>query len=130
MMIRKGKQAFIVLFILGFLISGLNTTGQMVCQPFNLPPSMHLPSDAIIQQGLRTIGSERQKISDHTSLLTMLKDWYKRQQLVAFASLIGSTITVKFIDGSYTVIMDAFSDEEGCTSGPTPFSMSDRKSVV
>lgn len=104
-------------------MSGLNVQGQVICQPSVHSPSLHIPSNAIIQQGLHTIGSERQKTSNHSSLLSMLKDWYKRQPLVAFASLIGSSITVKFIDGSYTVIMDAFPDEKECLPDTTPLSL-------
>lgn len=117
-MIQKGKQVFIVLFILGLLTSELNVTGEVVRQLPEIPSSVHISSDAIIQQGLNAIGTERQKTSNHSIMLSMLKDWYKRQPLVAFASLIGSSITVKFVGGSYTVIMDAFSDEKECPPNP------------
>jgi len=111
-MIRTRKQVFVVFLILVFLSSELAIQGQVICPSSEHPTSVHIPSDTIIRQGLNTIENSKQGITNHSSLLLELKNWYNEHPLVAFASLIGTTMTVKFIDGSYTVIMDAFADEK------------------
>jgi len=111
-MIRKEKKAFIIFLILGLLTSGLTAQGKIVSPPFEHPASTPIPTDAIIQQGLQTVGNGLQGIKNHSSLLLELKNRYNGNPFVSFASLVGTTITVKFIDGSYTVIMDAFSKEK------------------
>ncbi|EMR75279.1 hypothetical protein MBGDF03_01103, partial [Thermoplasmatales archaeon SCGC AB-540-F20] len=45
-----------------------------------------------------------------SSLLpTELEKWYNSHPMIEFASLVETTITIKFIDGSYTLLMDIFS---------------------
>jgi len=73
--------------------------------------------DEIIDKGLHLFDKDRERISlktdsvfsnRDTSLLTVLERWYNANPMIEFASLIENTITIKFIDGEYTLLMDLF----------------------
>jgi hypothetical protein len=66
--------------------------------------------DAIIYNGIHIIQAEQDFGVDPLNRLEMLIDWFHAQPSVEFASGIGSSITVKFIDGSYVVLLDPFSE--------------------
>ncbi len=71
--------------------------------------------DEIIDQGIQIITKENNLKRFHTGilfeypLLTKLENWYDSHPMIEFASLVETTITIKFIDGSYTLLMDVFS---------------------
>jgi hypothetical protein len=62
--------------------------------------------DAIIQNGIHAIGINHNSDGQSPDSLIQLEHWYNRQPLIEYASLVGSSITVKFIDGFYTVILE------------------------
>jgi len=70
-------------------------------------------SDTIIQEGLQQIRTGQNQWKTPSEALVELEAWYNLQPLIAFASLIDTSITVKFIDGSYTVLMDPLLEKKG-----------------
>ena len=72
------------------------------------PLSTSIPQMRSSVEGSTISRIEQQDSQDHSSFLFKLERWYNSHPLIEFASLIGTSITVKFIDGSYTVIMDPF----------------------
>lgn len=98
-----------VVVILLFCLAGNGTWAQATTvQPFREHSvTLQIPSADIIRQGLNEVGTRQ---SDH-SRLKDLERWYNTNPLVEFASLIGKTITVKFIDGSYIALMNPFEKE-------------------
>ena len=67
--------------------------------------------DEIINQGIQIVYKENNLGSTlfDAMILTELNNWYNSHPMIEFASLVETTITIKFIDSSYTLIMDIFS---------------------
>jgi hypothetical protein len=70
-----------------------------------------IPSEDIIQDGIQRIRIEQNLRASEP--LGELETWFNLHPLIDYASLIGSSITVKFIDGSYVVLMDPFFENQG-----------------
>lgn len=68
--------------------------------------SVLIQYNEIIKQGIHEIEIEQNKYKKPADSLVELERWYNLHPLVEYASLISTSITVKFIDGSYAVIMD------------------------
>ena len=77
-----------------------------------------LSNKEIIKQGIQTIYKNDILKKTYTNIfpdllaLKKLEKWYNDHLQIEFASLIESTITIKFIDGSYTILMDIFSTSD------------------
>jgi hypothetical protein len=91
------------LLLLPLLVSGSAYEQE---SPQRGKPPVFIEYDAIIQNGIHTIDINRNSGEQITDSLIQLERWYNRQPLIEYASLVGSSITVKFIDGFYTVILD------------------------
>jgi hypothetical protein len=72
-----------------------------------------ISSDDIIQEGIRWIRTEHDPLVTESEHLVELETWLNLHPLIEYASLIGSSITVKFIDGSYVVLMDPLYEKQG-----------------
>jgi hypothetical protein len=61
----------------------------------------------IINQGFTVLQANNIycKVTDETSLIN-LEQWYSNHPNIAFASLIKNTMTIKFIDNTYTLLLD------------------------
>ncbi len=70
-----------------------------------------IPSEDIIQEGIQRIRKEQNLRASEP--LGALETWFNLHPLIDYASLIGSSITVKFIDGSYVVLMDPLFEKQG-----------------
>ncbi len=70
-----------------------------------------VPSEDIIQEGIQRIRTEQNLRASEP--LGELETWFNLHPLIDYASLIGSSITVKFIDGSYVVLMDPLFEKQG-----------------
>jgi hypothetical protein len=86
--------------------------------------------DEIIQEGFHAVGIEQKDSQDNYFFLSNLEQWYDSQSLVEFASLVGTSITVKFIDGSYTVIMDPFQRKNENSIDTTSLFLHERYGIV
>ncbi len=67
-----------------------------------------ISTDSVIHQGLSIAGSIHYWPISQRIQLSILENWLDANQFVAYASRIQNSITVKFIDGSYTVLLDPF----------------------
>ena len=106
---RLRKRFYGLLLLLCLILSSASVQTHLAPQQFLLSTSML--HDEIIHRGIYNIGIEQQDSQDHSSFLSKLERWYNSHPLIEFASLIGTSITVKFFDGSYVVIMDPFQIE-------------------
>ena len=68
--------------------------------------------DLILQQGKEDVQSEQNIRADHSDDLLALEQWYNKHPQIDYATLIGTSITVKFRDGSYTVLLDSYLEEQ------------------
>jgi hypothetical protein len=98
------KRVFGLILLICLFLSSASVQTNLAQKQSQLSSS--IPHDKIIQQGIHDIRIEQQNSQDRSFFLSKLECWYNSQSLIEFASLIGTSITVKFIDGAYTVIMD------------------------
>ncbi len=76
--------------------------------------------DGIINEGIRLIRDE-QKPTLHSSMRQAeLATWYNQHPLVDYATCIHQSITVKFIDGTYVVLLDPFFQKQGFNQDDLP----------
>lgn len=95
------------------ILSGLDLCLQGRMTGHGFASSPQIPSDTIIQEGLQQIRTEQNLRKAPSELLVELEAWYNLRPLIDYATLIGTSITVKFIDGSYTVLMDPLLEKKG-----------------
>jgi len=103
---RRRKRIYGFLLLLCFILSSASVQTRLIQQ--QSPFSSSMPHDEIIRRGVYDVGIEQQDSQGRSNLLLELESWYNSNPSIEFASLIGTSITVKFIDGSYVVIMDPF----------------------
>jgi hypothetical protein len=107
-----------ILSILLLLGLGLSNGSFQVCAAESLGPVPLIRSDAIIQEGLHEIRAAQTSCNTPSNPLRDLERWYNLHPLIEYASLIETSITVKFIDGSYTVLLDPFLEEKDIMRNP------------
>ena len=122
------KKILIIFLLLCLLLSSTSVQTQLTQQ--RSKPSALIHYDEIIHQGIHEIEIEQQKIRDSTHLLSDLEKLYNSHPLIEFASFIGTSITVKFIDGSYTVIMDPLQRKNEYIINPASSFLHERYGVV
>jgi hypothetical protein len=71
-----------------------------------------ISSDDIIQEGIQQIRTEHDPWVAASDPLVELETWFNLHPFIEYASLIGSSRTVKFIDGSYVVLMDPLFEKQ------------------
>ena len=114
MYLRK-KRFVTVLILLTLIIGGTLSCAHPLKNSFEQPSNTEISHDEIINQGLQIVCKENNLeniyaiIYPSSLLLTELEKWYNSHPMIEFASLVETTITIKFIDGSYTLLMDIFS---------------------
>ncbi|HWR27835.1 MAG TPA: hypothetical protein VN377_05305 [Candidatus Thermoplasmatota archaeon] len=115
-MICRLRTKILSLFLLLCLaFSGLPLQAQMADPGSGSYPL--ISSENIIQEGIQRIRTEQNLRASEP--LRELETWFNLHPLIDYASLIGSSITVKFIDGSYVVLMDPLVEKQGFL-GDTP----------
>jgi hypothetical protein len=106
----RTKILSLVLFFLLFL-SGLPLQAQLdeprICL---ISP---IPSTEIIQEGIQVVRGEQNLGADTSKRLVELVTWYNQHPFIDYASLIETSITVKFIDGSYVILMNPLCEKQG-----------------
>ena len=117
---RKKRYVAILLFIL--IAGGTLSHAQPLKNSFEQFSNVEINHNEIINQGLQIVCKENNLVINEatllprTSLLTELEKWYNSHPMIEFASLIETTITIKFIDGSYTLLMDIFKLMNKCNT--------------
>ncbi len=106
---RKNRYIAIIL-ILTFIINCSLSYGQQLKnhsleQQFNI----EIAHKKIINQGIEIVFNERNLKHIDLGNLKKLEKWYESHPMVEFASLVETTITLKFIDEKYTLLLDIFS---------------------
>jgi hypothetical protein len=104
-MLNSGRKRILCVFLLVCVLGGgLTVQGtppqqsSESLQPFS--------SDSIIHQGLSEVKNMQLGASSQDQQLAILETWFNTNPYVTYASRIENSITVKFIDDSYTVLMD------------------------
>jgi hypothetical protein len=109
-MLNRGEKQFLSILLLGCVINGsITVQGSLVQQ--NSESLKPISSDSIIRQGLSEVGRIHLGLSSQIVHLEILEAWFNTNLFVAYASRIENSITVKFIDGSYTILIDPFALE-------------------
>lgn len=87
-----------------------------------------IPHEEIIQKGLHACQAMHHfgYFLSNKYFLQDLEQWYNKNPFVDFASLVDTSITVKFVDGSYLILMDATPEKNfmysTINSSPSTFS--------
>lgn len=106
-MVSRWRKRVFELLLLSCLLLNSTLVQAYITQQQSLL-STSIPRDEIIRRGIYDVEIEQRDSQGSSNLLLELESWYKSHPLIEFASLTGTSITVKFIDSSYTVIMDPF----------------------
>jgi hypothetical protein len=112
---RLRKTLFILLLLLFLVVS--NSSGLQLQEQKSIDISDALQND-IINQGISDVKVHQSILQDRDHFLFSLEQWYNAHPLIQFASLVGPSMTIKFIDGSYTVLLDPFLEDDTCLEVP------------
>jgi hypothetical protein len=110
----KTQFLSLVLFLL-LILSSLPVQAQRNEQ--GLGSFSLIPSDEIIQRGIEAIRSEQNPRVNASQRQSALVTWFNKNPSIDYASGIERSITVRFIDGSYVVLLDPFSEIEESVGG-------------
>ncbi len=103
-MANKLRIILLSVFILLCLLLGSGSAHiQQAYQPAN--SAIPIEYDAILKKGIHDIAINQNADNQPTDIVVQLEQWYHQHPSIEYASLVGSSITVKFIDGSYTVVL-------------------------
>jgi hypothetical protein len=105
-MLIRGKRSLSLLLLISIIDSGILV--QATHFPQRSESLTSIPSKSIIRQGLSEIESIHFGPFTPKVRLTLLEAWLNANRFIEYASRIEASITVKFIDGSYTVLIDPF----------------------
>ncbi len=100
----------IITILLLFCVTSPCVPLQAQVAPQHVPPPPLISSDEIIKEGIAEIRTEQNPDVSVNALLGALEIWLNGHPLVEHATMIGSSITVRFTDGSYVILLDPFSD--------------------
>jgi len=128
-MVKQQRKRFYGLLLLICLILGSASVQTHLAQQQS-PLSTSIPYDEIIHQGILDGGIEQQDSQGRSSFLSKLERWYSSHPLIEFASLVGTSITVKFIDGSYIVILDPLQRKNEYIIDPPSSFLHERYGIV
>lgn len=105
-MFTRGKHRFLCIILLVCITSsGIVVQATFVPQRFGCSP---IPTDSIIRQGVSQIRSFQLGRHAAAFQLMLLEAFFTTNPYIDHASRIQTSITLKFIDGSYTVLIDPF----------------------
>jgi len=113
---KKKRYIAIILTLTSILNGSLSYAQQSTISTFNLQDYEEINYNKIINQGLEIVLNNKNLDYIDLNGLIKLEKWYNSHPMIEFASIIETTITVKFIDGSYTVLIDIFLFEDDSTS--------------
>jgi len=99
------RRKILIILLVWYLLVGSNPLrAEMACQN-DTPHPIH-SSDDIIKEGVQRIETTQYFPHTRSERLEELTQWYASHPSVEYASLVCTSITVRFIDGSYVVLMD------------------------
>lgn len=106
-MIRLYRIQVLSLVMLFLLIGGgLSFSAQLTEQNQTVLSSSTV--DTIITEGLQHFKNEQNPIRNCSTRLYQLATYYTQHPSIEFATCVQTSITVKFIDGSYAILLDPF----------------------
>jgi hypothetical protein len=106
---RKKRYIAIILF-LTFIVNGSLSYGQQIKNhSFEQQNIIEIAHKKIINQGIEIVFNEKMLKHIDLDFFKQLVNWYDSHLMIEFATLVKTTITLKFIDGSYTVLIDILS---------------------
>jgi hypothetical protein len=105
------KKAFIVYIIIFFLLvhGSYSYAQQNKKNNFKQYATEQINHNIILDEGIDSVIKNKTINQVNQKIIVELTDWYDSHPQIEFARLIETTITVKFIDGSYTLLLDIFS---------------------
>jgi hypothetical protein len=105
------KKAFIV-YIIIFIITlhgSFSYAQQIEKNIFKQHSTEKINHNLILDEGIESIIKNKTINKVDQKKIVDLTNWYESHPQIEFARLIETTITVKFIDGSYILLIDIFS---------------------
>jgi hypothetical protein len=106
-MSNRGKKRFISLFLISCILTSGITVSATIDQQHS-QPIKRFYSDGVIRQGLAAVNVQYPETCPLFVRFALLETWLNANPFVDYARFVGTSITVKFIDGSYTVLLDPF----------------------
>jgi len=109
----KNKR-YIAILIFILVTGGALSQAQLLNNSIDQFSNREISHDEIIDKGLQIVSKENNfeinnaTLLARTFLLKELEKWYTSHPMIEFASLVETTITIKFIDGTYTLLLDIF----------------------
>jgi hypothetical protein len=97
------KIILIPLLFLSFIVSSIPIQTSNAQQE---PMLTGQTQNDIILQGIHDVQSQCYTNQNPRSFLLSLEEWYNSHPSIQFASLVGPSITIRFIDGSSTILFD------------------------
>jgi len=101
----KLRQKTLAIFLLICLLYSLVSVEVNGFDP-SPESSCFIAYDKIIQDGMDYVRIQQNVYKTYSEHLISLEKWYNLHPFITYASLIGTSITIKFIDGSYTVLIN------------------------
>jgi len=111
-MVDRLRMKILSMFLLLCLFFGGIPIQAQIADPDNRSFFL-ISSNDIIQDGIQGIRTKHDPWVAASELLIELETWFNLHPLIDYASLIGTSITVKFIDGSYVVLLDPLFQKQG-----------------
>lgn len=107
---RLSKKILITLLLWCLLAGSIPVQAEMTTQ--DVASFSILSSDDIIKEGLQQIEIKQDSEQTSSECLKELELWFNQHPLIDYASLLGTSITVKFMDGSNIVLLDPFLEKQ------------------
>lgn len=104
-MISNSRVKLLILSLMLFLLLS-SAAAQIQSPPLRSQPSEPIPYEEIIQNGIKSLQTDLHDNTAEGDVLDTLEAWYTLHPLITFASRIKTSMTVKFIDDSYTILLD------------------------
>ena len=102
----KDMQTKILIILLCFFLFFGNTSAQVHQQAQPHVSTNLIAYENIIHEGIECVQKEMNNHSDSQEYLNELEAWFNHHPLITFATRIGTSMTLKFIDDVYIILMD------------------------
>lgn len=112
------KKIFITVLLFILFIGGTLSQAQHSINNNNdIQINVEIKHKKIINNGIDLVSEAKNLDCLDKDNIIRLVDWYNSHPLIEFANLIENTITIKFIDGSYTLLFNIFTFINKHTTG-------------
>lgn len=109
---KQRRKKHIIFLLLFLVLSSVFSQTQATNEPSQA--SFFIAHDEIIQEGINLIRIQQQRNNVPLDCLVDLERWYNQHPSITSASLIETSMTIRFIDGSYIVLIDPYSNRPTC----------------